>query len=362
MIPAKLSGAGWGQSPPLGKIRVLVVDDSVVARRVVSEALGSDPEVQVVGTASNGESALEAILRLKPDLITLDVEMPGINGLETVRRIRRTPGGPRVVMVSGISVNAAAVTLEALSSGADDYVTKPSGADLRIDSLSVLRADLLPKIKQFFRSAVALNPPRPAPAARFRVTRPRVVAIGVSTGGPNALTRLLGALPPDLPVPVMIVQHMPPLFTSSLARQLQAHSKLKVSEAEAGMALAPGSVYLAPGGLHMEVRKKGSGHEVALHSGPPENFCRPAVDVLFRSVQAAFGGEVLAVVLTGMGRDGLEGVRNLKASGAYVIVQDEASSVVWSMPGSVAAAGLADAVLGLADIAGAIARRSGGRA
>lgn len=342
---------------PGQKIRALVVDDSVVIRRLVSHALEADPGIEVVGVAAHGGIALQRIPQLNPDVVTLDVEMPEMDGLETLRHIKRDYPDLRVVMFSTLTERGGLTTLEALSLGADDYVTKASNEGSLDRSMARLREELIPKLRQFFQPpAPPLPPPpprdaSPRPAAPVFVQRSRVLTIGVSTGGPNALGQLLPALPADFPLPVLVVQHMPPLFTRLLAERLNATCRLRVKEAEAGEAFERGTIYVAPGDRHLRFSSTG---RAELDEGPPLNSCRPAVDALWLSLASVCAGAVTAVVLTGMGQDGLRGAAALKAQGARVIAQDEASSVVWGMPGAVVQAGLADHVLPLDRIAEAL--------
>jgi len=351
---------------PGQRVRVLVVDDSVVIRRLVTLALEQEPLLEVVGTAANGSIALERMAQLRPDVLTLDIEMPEMDGLELLRRIRYDESRPRVVMFSTLTERGAALTLESLALGADDYVTKAANAGSLDRSMASLRGELIPKIKQFFQLPQAGMPAAPSPAPIRAVVpalgmtsrqRPEVLAIGVSTGGPTALGTIIPQLPSDFPLPVLVVQHMPPLFTRFLAERLQAGTGLGVAEATEGTAVAPGKVLIAPGDYHMRVRRNGGSMVIALDQSPPENSCRPAVDVLFRSVSTAYGARALSVVLTGMGQDGLRGAAMLKAGGACVIAQDEASSVVWGMPGAVAAAGLADCIVPLEEVVPEVLRR-----
>lgn len=364
--------------PRGSRIRVLVIDDSVVIRRLVTHALEQDPRLELVGTAPNGSIGLARIPQVNPDVITLDIEMPEMDGLEMLRHLRPTYPDLPVIMFSTLTERGAASTLEALRRGASDYVTKAANVGSLDRSLASLRDDLIPKIKQFFtleeESKPASAPPMTAPAAaagrglspapspvkEFRpLVLPKVVAIGVSTGGPNALRTILPAFPAHFPLPILVVQHMPPLFTRLLAERLEATSKLKVREATEGAVVEPGTVLIAPGDFHMRLRRSGGKITVALDQGPPENSCRPAVDVLFRSVQEIYGAAAISAVLTGMGNDGLRGAQALKGSGACVIAQDEASSVVWGMPGAVASAGLADAIVPLDQVVPEILRRAG---
>lgn len=341
-------------------VRVLVVDDSAVMRRLLTMALDSHPGVEVVGEAEDGVAALAKVESLDPDVVTLDVEMPGMNGLETLEAMRRLRPRLPVIMCSTLTERAAITTLDALTLGAADYVTKPSAGDGSGDALRRLRDDLLPKVLVWSHRRAAAEASRPAPTAPAH--RAELVVIGISTGGPTALEAVLSGLPAELPVPVLVVQHMPPVFTRILARRLDARLPLGVAEAEEGARPLPGEVWIAQGGRHLEVRAQGGAPVLTLTDAAPEHSCRPAVDRLFASAADGFGRAVLAVVLTGMGRDGLRGAEAVRARGGGVVVQDRATSLVWGMPGAVAEAGLADAVLPLRDIAEEIARRVAVRA
>jgi len=360
---------------PGERIRVMVVDDSVVIRRLVTQALEHDPVLEMVGTASNGAIGLQRIPQYNPDVITLDIEMPDMDGLEMLRRIRAGFPQMRVIMFSTLTERGAAKTLEALSLGADDYVAKFSNEKSLDVSMARLREEMIPKIKQFFRMAAQVQAsPRPglplapaspsarrtAPSPQSARLRPKVVVIGVSTGGPTALGIILPKLPADFPLPVMVVQHMPPLFTRFLAERLNSTCQLPVAEAADGGLVEPGRILLAPGDFHMKLAINGEAVRVCLDQSPRLNSCRPAVDALFASAAEVYGGAVLAVILTGMGQDGLRGAEILKASGAGILAQDEASSVVWGMPGAVANAGLADCVLPLDEVVPQILRFTAG--
>lgn len=352
----------------MSTIRVLIVDDAVVIRRLVSDVLASDADIEVVGTAANGRIALQKIPQCNPDVVTMDVEMPDLNGIETVRELRKTWPKLPVIMFSTLTERGGVATLDALAAGASDYATKPANVGSVTAGLETVRQELIPKIKALAgRTRSTALPPRPpsarvaaVPASSATATPAspvEMLAIGVSTGGPNALAELIPALPGDLRVPVVIVQHMPPMFTRLLAERLNAQSPLTVVEGQAGMRLQPGWVYIAPGDYHMVVERKTMGAVLALNQAPPENSCRPAVDVLFRSVVEQYRNGVLGVILTGMGQDGLRGCELIRDAGGQVVVQDEASSVVWGMPGFVARAGLADRVLPLNMIAPELVRR-----
>jgi two-component system chemotaxis response regulator CheB len=336
-------------------IAVLVVDDSAVVRRMVAGVLEADPGIRVVGTAASGRSALEQIERLAPDILTLDLEMPEMDGLETLRHLRRRHPRLPVIVFSMLSERAAAATLEALALGARDYVTKPGGVAGAGAAAEVVRSELLPRIKALVprepRTPAPVRSATPAPAGPVRADAHRILVLGSSTGGPDALETILRELPADLPVPVAIVQHMPPVFTRLFAQRLDAASRLTVVEGRPGMRLEPGLVAVAPGDRHLLVVEDQGVVRVATSQGARQNGCRPSVDVLFRSAAAAFGARVLACVLTGMGNDGLRGCERLRAAGAEIVVQDEATSVVWGMPGAVAAAGLANRVRPLPAVA-----------
>ena len=345
----------------MNSIKVLVVDDSVVVRRLVSEALAADPAIEVVGVAQNGSIALHKVEALKPDLITMDIEMPVMDGIETVIALRAKGFKMPIVMFSTLTAHGAAATLDALAAGATDYVTKPTNHGDMSQAVSVIGAQLLPKIKALFRPATHQHAaPRLAPRVST-VRAPKAVVIGSSTGGPEALSKVISGLPQALPVPVLIVQHMPPLFTAQLAARLDRNGPSKVIEARGGEILEAGPVYIAPGDFHMEVVEERGRLSVKLNHGEQVNFCRPAVDVLFKSAAKVFGGNLLAVVLTGMGADGREGCREIVDAGGRVFAQDEATSVVWGMPGAVATAGLAHALFPITDVASAIARAASSR-
>ncbi len=353
----------------MSKIRILICDDAVVVRRLVSDVLATDAELEVAGTAPNGRIALAKITQVNPDIVIMDVEMPDLDGLQTLAALRKAHPHLPVIMFSTLTQRGATATLDALALGANDYVTKPSNVGSVAVAMQRVRDELIPKIKAFCKRSVDSHPkPLHAPVKPAKggatdrnpiLARPPldVVAIGVSTGGPNALAELLPGLPAGLPTPILIVQHMPPVFTKLLADRLAARCRFPVREAIAGEEVRPGQAWLAPGDYHLAVVQEAGKVRLRLHQGPPENSCRPAVDVLFRSVAEVYRGRSLGIVLTGMGQDGLRGCEQIHEVGGEILVQDEASSVVWGMPGFVARAGLADQVLPLQSLGPEILRR-----
>jgi two-component system chemotaxis response regulator CheB len=367
------------------RTRILIVDDSAVMRSLLRSVVSADAGLEVAGTAADGASALSSLGVMRPDLILLDVEMPVMDGLATLRELRRRGHKMPVIMCSSLTQRGAKVTLDALASGASDYVAKPAGQANRETAIRVLGQDLTPKIHaltnqdQTPHSAPQMGQnsaqPQPGfsgmqrsplfpqtslpPRSQAILSKPTVLVIGVSTGGPAALDVVLPALPVDFPLPVMIVQHMPELFTKVFAERLDTRCKLRVREAAEGEPVRPGTISIARGNWHMEVlaaARAGFPPTLHLNQGPLENHCRPAVDVLFRSAVAVYGAGVLAVVLTGMGSDGTLGCRIIRDHGGAVLAQDQASSTVWGMPGSVTNAGLAHRVVPLNEIAPEILR------
>ncbi|MEI6870760.1 MAG: chemotaxis response regulator protein-glutamate methylesterase [Verrucomicrobiota bacterium] len=431
----------------MSKTRVLVVDDSAVLRRAISDLLVGDPDIEVVGHAANGNLALVRMVELKPDVVTLDIEMPIMDGLETLREMKKAGLTFPVIMCSTLTERGAMATLDVLSLGAACYVTKPSSSGTVAESIESLRRELIPKVKALGRhhnrytapptrplnpvapstapmtgrtglltgqatsqatsqtpsslvskpsvpkqSAIVppieapvsaspssrksnlLKPAAASPAAApvapqrsgapgifvptsKRTSKVEAVIIGVSTGGPNALAVVLPALPRDLPVPVLVVQHMPPVFTKLVADRLNTQCPLSVSEAVAKEPVRFGKILIAPGDFHMVLEKEAGEVRVGLNQDPAVNFCRPAVDVMFHSAVATYGAGLLAVVLTGMGSDGAMGCQAVHEAGGQVIVQDAETSVVWGMPGAVFERGIAEAVLPLGGIANEIIRR-----
>jgi len=354
------------------KLRVLIVDDTVVYRRILSDVVEAMADVNLVGTAPHGRLAIARLEQTPADLVLLDVEMPEMNGLEALKEIRRRFPDTSVVMISGANLSSSEITMRCLELGALDFLRKPEGTDAEA-SRNELKGKLRPLLRHVqtrinlrqgntdrITPAPRLHPDPPPHQAAPSQQPPRlgrmapapgridVVGIGVSTGGPNALAELIPRLPADFPVPILLVQHMPPLFTASLAEHLDQKSKVSVREARDGEPVLPGRVYLAPGGKHMVVRRLpnpetgDSAPIIGLNENPLENSCRPSVDVLFRSLAAQYDGNMLAVVMTGMGTDGCEGVRAMKRRGCLCLTQSEASCIVYGMPLSVDEANLSD--------------------
>jgi two-component system chemotaxis response regulator CheB len=367
-------------------IRVLVVDDTSLYRKLLSDVLRQIEGTEVVGTAGNGTIALAKVAQAHPDVLTLDVEMPAMDGLETLRRLRAVAPQVGVIMVSAHTTQGAKITMEALDLGALDFITKPEGKD-PAQNMADLRRQLHPllstfrtrkRVKSLLRSPNGPVSRRPAAAAQARGTLPLpaepgaprpaapppsgridIVAIGVSTGGPQALAQLIPQLPGQLGVPIVVVQHMPPMFTAALAESLDRKSALTVVEGQHEQILAPNTVYLAPGGKHMKIVRQGAQQHPCLliTNDPPENHCKPSVDYLFRSVAQGYGNRALGVIMTGMGADGTLGLRLMKRQGATVLAQDEASCVVFGMPLEAIKAGVVDAVVPLEQLALAVCQR-----
>lgn len=351
------------------KKRILVVDDSAVMRSLLRSVIATDATLEIAGTAQDGGSALRLIESLKPDLVLLDVEMPVMDGLQTLREMRGRNLRPPVIMCSALTQRGARVTIESLASGAADYVAKPSSQLGPAIAIQNLAHDLIPKIHALTtKSNVVVLPvaqsvvPGAATAKPQAITAlPTVVVIGISTGGPAALDLLLPMLPANFPLPVLIVQHMPELFTHLLAERLRNRCRLDVHEAIDGEPVKAGVIYIARGNWHMQLepaRPKRSELMafIRLSQGPQENHCRPAADVLFRTAVAIYGSGVLGVVMTGMGSDGLAGAKLIRQKGGTVLAQDQATSSVWGMPGAVAQAGVAQKVLPLNSMADEIIR------
>lgn len=358
----------------MGPIRVLIVDDSLVIRQIVKDVLCQDPAIQVVGAVANGEAGVQSAVQDKPDVIILDVEMPRMNGLEALKLIRAQNKTVKVIMFSSLTSSGASVTIDSLAYGASDYVTKPSSSGLG-ETRNYISNVLISKIKTLHagtdrpRTPLMPNVPRGMPMApsamppaaqrnRAKAGKIDIVVIGVSTGGPQALRQVIGDLPKNLPVPVVIVQHMPEQFTKLLADRLNQSCPIDVAEATPGEILRAGTVRIARGGIHLIVQGAGTTTRLNFDDGPPENSCKPAVDPLFRSVAKLYGPRALGVVLTGMGSDGAIGAVAMRDAGAHIIAQDQQSCVVWGMPRSVVERHAADVVLPLDKVAREIATRA----
>ena len=330
--------------------RLLLVDDSAVIRRDLTTALAREPGLEVVGAASNGRVALMKIPLIKPDVVVLDIAMPDLDELETVAAMRQAWPRLPIIILNVASARGSAVTVDALTLGASSYVMKPDAAVPSAVAMVALAEEVVSRIEQccpgFSRDQRIGRTPSSGsvPVTRRRID---VVVIGVSTGGPQALMEVVPAFTVDFPVPILIVQHMPPVFTKLLAERLASRASIPIGEGMLYQTLSPGQAWIAPGDFHMSVERDADEIRLVTDRRAPENSCRPSVDVLFRSVADVYRGHVLAVVMTGMGQDGLRGCEQVRAAGGQVIVQDEASSVVWGMPGFVARAGLADHVVPL---------------
>jgi two-component system chemotaxis response regulator CheB len=343
------------------KIRVLLAEDAAVIRRVVCEALQESGQIEVVAAAVNGKHAVELFARANPEVAVLDMEMPEMNGLETMAALRALRPTLPIIMFSALTQQGTAATMQALFRGANDYVAKPTA---RAGGLPALRerllAELIPKIRALAGGDTPAAPPLPDPPRpafrEMRTARVDVVAIGCSTGGPAALRTVLCGLLQPPPVPVLVVQHISSTFSTLFARGLGAHVPFPVTEARADEPLLPGRVYVAPGDHHLSVDLERNTARARLNQGPVVNSCRPSVDVLFRGVAQVYGVHALAVVMTGMGSDGLAGCRAIADRGGHVLIQDRASSVVWGMPGAVARAGLAHRTASLSELAPTLTR------
>ena len=337
-------------------LRVVIIDDSVVYRKIVRRVLSNAPNVEIVGVAPDGQLALEVIEVMQPDLITLDVEMPILDGLGVLRELKRRSQKVAVIMISCLTAPGAELTTQALELGAFDFVLKPDHRT-PTENIEQLRRDLMPKIEAL---AMHRNPPRKRAPVTVRPPtqahrRPaEIVVIGVSTGGPEALAKLLPALPAEFPLPIVIVQHMPPMFTNTLARRLNATCALQVQEAEHDQMVEAGNIYIAPGGKQLKLLRSPKGARMCVNDDPPINSCRPSVDYLFCSAAEIYGDQAIGVILTGMGNDGTNGCQALKKQNSLVIAQDESSCVIYGMPRCVVEAGLADEEIPLQGIAASL--------
>jgi two-component system chemotaxis response regulator CheB len=352
------------------EVRVMLVDDSAVIRGLIARMIEGEPGLRVAASVGNGQMAVDRLKSLPVDVIILDIEMPVMDGLTAIPKLLEIKPDVKIIMASTLTEKNADISLRALQAGATDYVPKPT-ATREISGGDTFKHELLEKIRQL--GLVSRRPPSTpgaaakAPATKVEraarplydkpiqlrsgsSTRPRILAVGSSTGGPQALFKLFKDVRPEINMPVVITQHMPATFTTILAEHIAKASGWPCAEASDGMPLQAGHIYVAPGDYHMTVEKSGTGMVIRTNQNPPENFCRPAVDPMLRSLAAEFGGSVLAVILTGMGHDGRDGAKVLVEAGGTVLAQDEASSVVWGMPGAVATAGLCEAVLPLGDL------------
>jgi two-component system chemotaxis response regulator CheB len=358
-------------------IRALVVDDTIVYRKIVGDVLKEIPGVEVIGTANNGKIALSKITSLKPDLITLDIEMPEVNGIEVLEALQGRPDGPMVIMLSTLTRQGSEMTIKALELGAFDFVAKPDQGRMA-ENMQKVREGILPIVDALkrqkrtrldIRERIKTGKPAPPPIPSQRVApvrtplktaavpgprhRSEVVGIGISTGGPNALTRMIPMLPAGIKAAVLIVQHMPPMFTASLANSLNNKSQLEVKEAEDGDTILPGRVLIAPGGKQMKVVAAADGitRQIKITDDPPENSCKPSVDYLFRSIAQHYVGRSTGVIMTGMGSDGSKGLVQMKNNGSFIIAQDEETCTVYGMPKQPIESGIADIVAPLEKIA-----------
>lgn len=346
------------------KIKLLIVDDSRIFRSAVEESLSGEDDIEVIGSVWNGVKALEFIQSNPPDLVTLDIEMPDMDGLETLRAIQKINASKigskpiGVIMLSSHTQGGADITVKALEMGAFDFVSKPEGKNLT-ESFEILRRQLVVKIRYFASKSISLvqnkmqivELPRPKISRKILTSsKYRAILIGVSTGGPKALAEILPPLCEKVDVPIFIAQHMPPTFTQSLAKSLNTKCRYTVIEGNNNDIVQEQHVYISPGGRHMLLMKRHHAINIVVNDLPPENGCRPSVDMLFRSGATVYGKDAIALVLTGMGVDGTKGARVLKRTGAVVIAQDEKTSVVWGMPGSAKASGNVDKILPLGNI------------
>lgn len=340
-------------------IRVLFADDAAMMRRLISKAFGADPQLEIAKECSDGVEILTCLEEQEVDIIVVDIQMRKLDGIEVIKAIRKKNRTLPIIVFSSLAAPNSQATVDALSAGATDYVLKPKRVGHVHGAIQQVTDELIPKIKLHAntpaRTATKKAPPFKSPTSPFSPKplvnsqlipgRFGVIVVAVSTGGPMALEKMLKPLPASFPLPILIVQHMPPTFTKRLAESLSQHCKLPVNEAEQASIVRPGEVWIAPGGKHMQVVKKGIQKQLMLNSDPPVNSCRPAADVLFQSVVPIYKQKILAVVLTGMGKDGAVGCEEIKKAGGAAIAQDKSSSAVWGMPGEIVGAGLADVVL-----------------
>lgn len=365
-------------SPASDSIRVMLVDDSAVVRGLVTRILEAEPGIQIAASVGNGQMAMAALERNEIDVVILDIEMPIMDGMTALPKLLQIDPGLKIIMQSTLTLKGADISMRALEMGAADYIPKPTatkdlagGADFKAELVGKIRALGTARRRDPKRPArpggpptarattqitpsprVAIHPPGPLSLRTHAAEPPDIIAIGSSTGGPQALFALLGTMRVGtVHQPIVITQHMPATFTTILGEHISRVSGWDAREAQDGETVKGGRVYIAPGDFHMVIETKGADKVLRLNKNPPENFCRPAVDPMLRSIAAAYGKRVLACILTGMGSDGLKGGQAVVASGGTVIAQDEATSVVWGMPGAVATAGICSAVLPLPEVA-----------
>ena len=355
------------------KIRVLVVDDSSIMRRIIITALKTDPDIEVVGIAEDGLIALDQVRKLSPDVITMDIEMPNMDGLTALVEIRKFNRTIPIIMFSTLTQKGAEATIRALTTGASDYVGKPTDVSDTQSAFNILKETLIPKVKALHKkpfkrisnlgqktsAQIQLESEKiPAPLKNGKLlSAPAAIVIGVSTGGPLALVEIFNVFKKPLPVPMFIVQHMPPKFTDLMAQRLSTLSPIEVVEAQHGDIAENGKVYIAPGGFHLHLQRLGTKIVMYTSEDPPENSCRPAVDVLFRTAAEIYKNKLLGIVLTGMGSDGLKGAQDIINLGGEIVVQDETTSVIWGMPGAIARANLAHKIIPLNKVADEIINR-----
>lgn len=351
--------------------KVLLVDDSSIIRRQVSRLLANHPDIIIVAEAENGKVALSKLESTDPDIVILDIEMPELDGIETLKEIRKINQRLPILMFSTLTQKGAATTLEAFANGASDYIPKPGSTDAATVSLDEVKQQLIDKITSLGFSYSAYRRKKNSNVRSIEnststyalrksplLQNIQIIAIGTSTGGPAALETLFKNLGTKITCPIAIVQHSPPVFTKLLADRLKKASGLNVIEATDGDTVKASHVYIAPGGFHLTIENAGDIFLTRLNQEPPENSCRPAVDVLFKSIAKAYRSNALGVIMTGMGKDGLSGCEQMCTAGASIIAQDEQSSVVWSMPSHVVKAGLASAVLPLEKLHSEIIERA----
>ena len=326
------------------EVRVMLVDDSAVIRGLIARMIEGEPGLRIAASVGNGQMAVDRLKAHPVDVIILDIEMPVMDGLTALPKLLEIKPDVKIIMASTLTEKNAEISLRALQAGATDYVPKPT-ATREISGSDTFKQELLEKIRQ-----LGLVSRRAASTPDGGTARPRILAVGSSTGGPQALFQLFKDIRPDINMPVMVTQHMPATFTAILAEHIAKSTGWPCTEAADGVPLEAGHIYIAPGNFHMTVERSGAGMVIRTNQDPPENFCRPSVDPMLRSIAAEFGGAVLTVILTGMGHDGRDGAKVVAEAGGTVLAQDEASSVVWGMPGAVATAGLCEAVLPLNDL------------